>query len=156
MYSCTSPGPCRSMRSGLLTVSAKRNPSAHWCEGAAGSCWVSPLAKLSAIRSSLAPVTTAYSILFPLFSGFKAGQSANLRLALLYNTFSASYLLLSQSWEVLFLVNYAVIVATWMNSETSSRAPASVPYRLIQTSDAARALTFLFLVHAVSQLLYMR
>ncbi|KAG7528585.1 hypothetical protein FFLO_06071 [Filobasidium floriforme] len=93
-------------------------------------------------------ILLAYSILFPLFSGFKAGQSANLRLALLYNTFSASYLLLSQSWEILFLINYAAVIAVWMNSETTSRAPDSTAYRLIQTPDAARALSFLFLVHA--------
>jgi hypothetical protein len=87
---------------------------------------------------------------FPLASGFKAGQSANLRLALLYNTFSGSYLLLSQSWEILFLINYAVIVAIWMNGQRSAvPVDPSKPFRWIKSSDALRALAFLFLVHAV-------
>lgn len=88
--------------------------------------------------------------MFPLASGFKAGQSANLRLALLYNTFSGSYLLLSQSWEILFLINYAVIVAIWMNVQQSSDpVDPSKTFRRIKSSDASRALAFLFLVHAV-------
>jgi hypothetical protein len=95
----------------------------------------------------------AYSVIFPLATGFKPGQSAVLRLAILYNTFSASYMLLSQSWELIFLFNYAAVVAIWVQADAVASRPSSKhAHRSIDSSDAARALLFLFLVHTVSVL----
>lgn len=97
------------------------------------------------------------TLVVPVVLGLRPGQSAGLRLTVLYSGMSGSYLLLSQSWEVLFLINYAVVVAIWMESESviatttnHSVKETTEQFRSVKSWDAVRALTFLFLVHAVS------
>lgn len=75
--------------------------------------------------------------------------SPHLRLAIIYNALAPVYLLLSHSWEILFLANFAVVLGLWL--QMAALSPGSTS---LQRTDVKRALQFLFLVHAVTKTVF--